>query len=92
MMVECRGVVPVQRPDRIFGVLQLTRVGDDEGGSCLLAHTSSLKHLRYNLGDLGRGSSPPESEEPPKPALAGRSPKRVESAKKRRRARPTQRT
>jgi hypothetical protein len=22
MMVECRGVVPVQRPDRIFGVLQ----------------------------------------------------------------------
>jgi hypothetical protein len=28
-------------------------VDKDEGVSCLLAHTSSLKHLRHILRDLG---------------------------------------
>jgi len=42
----------------------LTRVDKDEGASCFLAHTSSLKRLRLILGDLGRSSSPLKSEEP----------------------------
>ena len=37
---------------------------EDEGASCFLAHTSSLKRLRLILGDPGRSGSPPESEEP----------------------------
>jgi hypothetical protein len=42
----------------------LTRVSDDEGASCLLAHTSSLKCLRRLLGDPPAHSSPLRSEEP----------------------------
>jgi hypothetical protein len=57
----------------------LTRVGKDEGASCFLAHTSSLKRLRLILGDFGRGSSPPESEEPDR--LRGRADRRRSSAR-----------
>jgi len=35
------------------GVEDLTRVDQDGGASCFLAHTSSLKRLRLILGDLG---------------------------------------
>jgi hypothetical protein len=42
----------------------LTRADEDEGASCFLGHTTSLKRLRLILGDLGRRDSPPESEEP----------------------------
>ena len=57
----------VQDPD-IFethqGLENLARVAEDEGASCLLAHTSSLKHLRSILGDTEAASSPLKSEEP----------------------------
>jgi len=46
------------------GLEDLSRVVEDEGASCFLAHTSSLKRLRLFLGDLGEGDSPPESEDP----------------------------
>jgi hypothetical protein len=38
----------------------LTRLDQDEGASCFLAHTSSLKRLRPILGDPGRSSSQPK--------------------------------
>jgi hypothetical protein len=49
------------------GLEDLGRVGDNEGASCFLDHTSSLKHLRLILGDLERRGSPLKSEEPKKP-------------------------
>ncbi len=41
------------------GLDDLTRVGDDEGASGLLDHTSSLRHLRPSRGGPG-GSHPAE--------------------------------
>jgi hypothetical protein len=35
------------------GLDDLIRLGQDEGASCFLAHTSSLKRLRPTLGDPG---------------------------------------
>ena len=46
------------------GLEDLTRVDKDEGASCFLAHTSSLKRLRLILGDLRTSSSPLRSEDP----------------------------
>jgi hypothetical protein len=43
----------------------LARVGDDEGASGTLAHTTTPEHLHQFLGDLRQGAAPPESEEPP---------------------------
>ena len=53
----------VQDPD-VFethqGPQDLTRVHKDEGASCFLAHTSSLKRLRHLLGDPRGGRLPVE--------------------------------
>ena len=49
----------------------LSRVDKDEGASCFLAHTTSLKRLRLILGDFGQSGSPPESEDPLKVAPPG---------------------
>ena len=46
------------------GLEDLSRVDKDEGASCFLAHTSSLKRLRLILGDLRTSSSPLRSEDP----------------------------
>ena len=46
------------------GVEDLSRVDKDEGASCFLAHTSSLKRLRLILGDLRTSNSPLRSEDP----------------------------
>ena len=46
------------------GLEDLTRVGDDEGASALLAHTSSLRHLRHLLVDLRTRKPPLKSDEP----------------------------
>lgn len=40
------------------GSEDLGRVSDDVGASALLAHTSSLKHLRRVRGDPGHGRDP----------------------------------
>ncbi len=50
------------------GLDDLTRVVKDEGASCFLAHTSSLKHLRRVWGTLS-GRTPLKSEEPHKVSL-----------------------
>ena len=42
----------------------LTRVDKDEGASCFLAHTTSLKRLRLILGDFGPSETPLRSEDP----------------------------
>ena len=46
------------------GTDDLARVGDDEGASGKLAHTTTLEHLRQFLGDLRQGATPLRSEDP----------------------------
>jgi hypothetical protein len=52
------------------GLEDLTRVDEDEGASCFLAHASSLKRLRLILGDLGGRGSPLKSEKPLKVSVS----------------------